>query len=335
MKKALIFGITGQDGSYLAEFLLEKGYGVHGLLRRASTGNKKNIMHILDKITLHKGDLADATSIYRVISQVKPQELYNMADQDHVSWSYDSVDYSFDITGAAVGRILEIIKQIDPKIRLFQPVSSNMFGKAANPKNEPQSEETNFRPQSPYGCAKAFAYLLARYYRDVFGLFSSTAIFYNHESPRRNGEYVTRKITKSVARISKGLQKKLYLGDIDIKIDFGYAKEYAETAWRILQLDKPDDFIICTGELHSIREFAEEAFKCVGLKADDYIEIDKKLLRPGKTDVLRGDYSKAKKAFGFEPKVKFKELVKIMVESDLKEVNKEELDDSPPNNPLS
>jgi len=335
MKKALIFGITGQDGSYLAEFLLEKGYGVHGLLRRASTGNKKNIMHILDKITLHKGDLADATSIYRVISQVKPQELYNMADQDHVSWSYDSVDYSFDITGAAVGRILEIIKQIDPKIRLFQPVSSNMFGKAANPKNEPQSEETNFRPQSPYGCAKAFAYLLARYYRDVFGLFSSTAIFYNHESPRRNEEYVTRKITKSVARISKGLQKKLYLGDIDIKIDFGYAKEYAETAWRILQLDKPDDFIICTGELHSIREFAEEAFKCVGLKADDYIEIDKKLLRPGKTDVLRGDYSKAKKAFGFEPKVKFKELVKIMVESDLKEVNKEELDDSPPNNPLS
>lgn len=293
--------------------MLEKGYEVHGLIRRSATGNKKNILHILDKITLHKGDLADATSIYRVISQVKPQEIYNMADQDHVSWSYDSVDYSFDITGAAVGRILEIIKQLDPKIRFFQPVSSNMFGKAVNPQNE----ETHFRPQSPYGCAKAFAYVLTRYYRDVFGLFSSTAIFYNHESPRRNEEYVTKKITKAVARISKGLQKKLYLGDIDIKIDFGYAKEYAETAWSILHLDKPDDFVICTGEVHSIREFAEEAFNCAGLKADKYVEIDKKLLRPGKTDVLTGDYSKAKKAFGFEPKVKFKELVKIMVESGL------------------
>ena len=315
-KKALIFGITGQDGSYLAELLLEKGYEVHGLIRKSATGNKKNIMHILDKITLHKGDLADTTSIYRIINNVMPLELYNFADQDHVSWSYDSVDYSFDITGAAVGRILEIIKQINPKIKFFQPVSSNMFGKAQNPQNE----ETNFRPQSPYGCTKAFAYLLTRYYRDVFGLFASTAIFYNHESPRRTEEYVTRKITKAVARISKGLQKKLYLGDIDIKIDFGYAKEYAETAWKTLQLDKPDDFIICSGELHSIREFAEEAFECVGLKADDYIEIDKKLLRPGKTDALIGDFSKAKKVFGYKPKVKFKELVRIMVEYDLKEV---------------
>lgn len=320
MKKALIFGITGQDGSYLAELLLEKGYEVHGFIRRSATGNKKNIIHILDKIALHKGDLADATSVYRVISQVKPQELYNMADQDHVSWSYDSVDYSFDITGAAVGRILEIIKQLDPKIRFFQPVSSNMFGKAKAPM--PQNEDTHFRPQSPYGCAKAFAYVLTRYYRDVFGLFSSTAIFYNHESPRRNEEYVTRKITKSVARISKGLQKKLYLGDIDIKIDFGYAKEYAETAWRILQLDKPDDFVICTGEVHSIKEFVEEAFNYVGLKADKYVEIDKKLLRPGKTDVLTGDYSKAKTAFGFESKTGFKELVRIMVEHDLKEIEK-------------
>ena len=276
-------------------------------------------MHILEKITLHKGDLADTTSIYRIINNAKPLEIYNFADQDHVSWSYDSVDYSFDITGAAVGRILEIIKQINPKIKFFQPVSSNMFGKAKNPQNE----ETSFHPQSPYGCAKAFAYILTRYYRNVFGLSASTAIFYNHESPRRTEEYVTRKITKAVARISKGLQKKLYLGDIDIKIDFGYAKEYVETAWNILQLDKADDFIICTGELHSIREFAEEAFRCAGLRDSDYIEIDKKLLRPGKTDVLSGDFSKAKKAFGYKPKVKFKELVKIMVEHDLREAEQE------------
>ncbi len=299
--------------------MLDKGYEVHGLIRRTAAGNKKNIINILDKITLHRGDLADATSVYRVVNEVRPAEIYNMADQDHVSWSYDSVDYSFDITGAAVGRILEIIKQIDTKIRFFQPVSSNMFGKAPNPQNE----ETNFRPQSPYGCAKAFAYLLTRYYREVFGLFASAAIFYNHESPRRNEEYVTRKITKAAARISKGLQKKLYLGDISIKIDFGYAKEYVGVAWNILQLDKPDDFIICTGELHSIREFAEEAFRCVGLNADDYIEIDKKLLRPGKTDPLLGDYSKARKAFGYKPKVKFKELVKIMVEHDLMEAEQE------------
>jgi GDPmannose 4,6-dehydratase len=319
MKKALILGITGQDGSYLAELLLEKGYEVHGFIRRSATGNKKNIIQILDKITLHKGDLADATSLYRVINNVQPAEIYNMADQDHVSWSYDSVDYSCDITGSAVGRILEIIKQINPKIRFFQPVSSNMFGKAANPQNE----GTTFRPQSPYGCAKAFAFTLTRYYRDVFGLFASTAIFYNHESPRRNEEYVTRKITKAAVRISKGLQKKLYLGDLDIEIDFGYSKDYAEAAWNILQLEKPDDFIICTGETHSIREFAEEAFKHVGLNASDFIEIDKRFLRAGKTDVLTGDTSKAQKAFGFKSKVKFNELVKIMVDYDLKEIEKE------------
>lgn len=317
MKKALILGITGQDGSYLAELLSEKGYEVHGLIRRSATGNKKNIIHIVKDITLHKGDLADATSLYRVIKETKPEEVYNMADQDHVSWSYDSVDYSFNITGAAVGRILEIIKQLNPKIRFFQPVSSNMFGKI----DGIQTEETTFRPQSPYGCSKAFAYILTRYYRDVFGLFASTAIFYNHESPRRNEEYVTRKIIKAAARISKGLQEKLYLGDIDIKIDFGYAKDYVEAAWGILQLDKPDDFIICTGEVHSIREFAKEAFKCVGLNAEDYIEIDPKLLRPGKTDVLIGDYSKAKKVFGFKPKTKFKEIVRLMVDHDLNSEN--------------
>lgn len=321
MKKALILGITGQDGSYLAEFLLGKGYEVHGFIRRSATGNTKNIVQILDKITLHKGDLADPTSIYRVVNEVQPAELYNMADQDHVSWSYDSPVYSFDITGAAVGRILEIMKQASHDIRFLQPVSSNIFGKAESP----QTEETSLRPQSPYGSAKAFAYILTRYYRDVFDLFASTAIFYNHESPRRNEEYVTRKITKGVSRIAKGFQKELYLGDTSAQIDFGFAKDYVEAAWNILQLDKPDDFIICTGQLHSVKEFAEEAFRCVGLKAEDYVKVDQKLLRPGRTSPLLGDPSKARTAFGFQPKVGFKELVRILVENDLKEAEREEV----------
>ena len=316
-KKALIFGITGQDGSYMAELLLDKGYEVHGLIRRSATGNKRNIVHILDKITLHKGDLADATSLYRVITTVKPDELYNFADQDHVSWSYDSPDYSSDITGAAVGRILEIIRQVNPKIKFFQPISSNMFGKVVQ---SPQTEETALRPQSPYACAKAYAYLLCRYYRDVFNLFASTAIFYNHESPRRTEEYVTRKITKAAACIKLGLQKKLLLGDLSLGVDFGYAPDYVKAAWNIIQLEKPDDFIICTGETHTIQEFLEEAFRVVGLDHTKYVEFDPKLLRPGKTDALVGDYSKATKTFGYEPTVRFKQLVKILVDNDLKDV---------------
>ena len=222
-KRALIFGITGQDGSYLAELLLEKKYEVHGLVRRSSTGNTKNIDHILDKVVIHKGDLADTTSVYRVINDTKPGEIYNEADQDHVSWSYDSVDYSCDITGAAVARILEIIKQINPNIKFFQPLSSNIFGKAVE---SPQNENTPFNPQSPYAAAKVFAYVICKYYREVFKIKVSTGIFYNHESERRTEEYVTRKITRAVAKISLGLQDKLYLGNLDTKIDFGYAPEY-------------------------------------------------------------------------------------------------------------
>ncbi len=320
MKKALIFGITGQDGSYIAELLLSKGYEVHGLIRRSATGNKKNIIQILDKVTLHKGDLADATSLYRVINLVKPDELYNFADQDHVSWSYDSVDYSSDITGAAVGRILEIIKQVNPKIKFFQPISSNAFGKAAE---QVQNEESALRPQSPYACAKAYAYVLCRYYRDVFGIFAATAIYYNHESPRRSEEYVTRKITKAAARIKFGLQNKLKLGDISLGIDFGYAPDYVEAAFNIMQLEKADDFIICTGEAHTIQEFLEEAFKAVGLNAKEHVEFDASLMRPSKTSALVGDYSKAKKAFGYEPKTMFKDIVRVMVENDLKEAERE------------
>ena len=319
MKKALIFGVTGQDGSYLAELLLEKGYEVHGFIRKSATGNTKNIDHIIDRMQMHRGDLADTTSIYRVINEVKPNEIYNEADQDHVGWSYDSVDYTSDITGAAVGRILEAIRQIDKSIRFFQPISSNIFGQAPNP----QTEETPLNPQSPYACAKSYAYVLARYYRRVQGLYASTAIYYNHESPRRTVEYVTRKISKAAARISKGVQKELVLGDCSLEIDFGYAKEFMEAAWNIMQLDKPDDFIICTGELHPVSEFLEEAFKAVNLNAADYTRYDQKFFRPGKNSPLTGDFSKATKAFGYKPKVKFKDLVKIMVENDLRETEDE------------
>lgn len=319
-KKALIFGITGQDGSYLSELLLSKGYDVHGLARRSATGNTKNIAHTLERITLHRGDLADPTSLAKVIQSVEPDELYNMADQDHVSWSYDIPGYSFDITGAAVGRILEIVRQTNRSIKVFQPVSSNMFGVS----RQLQTEDSRLRPQSPYGCAKAFAYLLTRYYRDVFGMFAATAIFYNHESPRRSNEYVTRKITRGVARIARGLQDKLILGDIDVAIDFGYAPDYVLAAWNILQQLKPDDFIICTGEVHTIEEFVQTAFAHVGLDAKKYVVIDPKLLRPGKTGVLRGDCTKAKKAFGFASSVTFKQLVTLMVDADLAEVSSQQ-----------
>jgi len=321
MKKALIFGVTGQDGSYLADVLLDKGYEVHGMARRSATGNTKNIEHLIrdekvfnNRFFLHRGDLADSTSIYRIIESVEPDEVYNEADQDHVVWSYDMVGYSMDITGAAVGRILEAIKQVNSSIRFFQPCSSHMFGK---PQESPQTEMTAFNPQSPYACAKALAYYLTRYYREAFGMFASTAILYNHESPRRTVEYVTRKITSSVARISLGKQDKLVLGDLSAQIDWGYSKEYMEAAWQMLQVENPDDFIIATGEVHSVKEFVEEAFAVINLNPEDYVVSDQSLFRPTKTGVLIGDTNKAREKFGFNPKVKFKQLVKIMVDADL------------------
>lgn len=326
-KKALILGVTGQDGSHLAELLLEKGYEVHAMVRRSATGNTRNIDHLINNkeifektFFLHKGDLADVTSLYRIVSQVRPEEIYNEADQDHVVWSFSIPDYSYDVTGAAVGRLLEVIRQVDPKIKFFQPSTSNMFGKATQ---TPQTEQTPFNPQSPYACAKVLAYLLVKHYRTAYGIFASTAIFYNHESPRRTEEYVTRKITKAAARISLGLQDKLMLGDLESKIDWGYAKEYMEAAWNILQLAEADDFIISTGEVHSVGEFAEAAFKCVNLDYRDYVQTDKKFLRASNTSVLVGDISKAKKAFGYEPKVKFADLAKIMVASDLEDAKRE------------
>lgn len=320
MKKALILGITGQDGSYLAEVLLKKGYEVHGFIRRTATGNTKNIEHIKDSLILHRGDLLDTTSLYRVVKEVNPDELYNEADQDHAGWSFNIVEYQYKITGVAVGTLLEIVREVNPNIKFFQPVTSNVFGKATG---HPQNENTPFRPQSPYACAKALAYIVSRFYRETYNMFVATAIFYNHESPRRPDEYVTRKITKAVARISLGLQDVLELGDLSAQIDWGYSEEYMEAAWNIMQQSKPDDYIICTGEAHSVQEFVDESFRAVGLDSQKYVKINPKFLRPASNTVLVGDISKAKKAFGFDPKVKFKELIKLMIENDLAEARKE------------
>jgi GDPmannose 4,6-dehydratase len=321
MKKALVLGVTGQDGSYLAEILLHKGYEVHGMVRRSATGNTRNIEHLIRnpelfnrRFFLCRGDLADPTSLYRIINSIRPHEIYNEADQDHVGWSYDMVGFSADITGAAVGRILEIIRQIDTTIRYFQPCTSHMFGKT---ECATQNENTPLNPNSPYACAKAMAFYLTRYYREAFGLFVSNAILYNHESPRRTPEYVTRKVTQSVARVVCGKQKTLALGDLSACIDWGYAKEFMEAAWQILQLDQPDDFVIATGEGHSVKEWVEEAFAVVNLQADDYLITDPSFLRPTKTSTLIGNITKARNRFGFNPKYKFKELVRLMVEADL------------------
>ena len=319
MPKALIFGITGQDGSYLAEVLLEKGYEVHGFIRRTATGNTRNIEHILDKITLHRGDVLDTTSLYRVINEVRPDEIYNEADQDHAGWSFDLVDYQYRITGVTPGAMLEIVRQLDPKIKFFQPITSNVFGKA---EENPQTENTPFRPQSPYACAKVLAYVISRFYREAYGMFVATGIFYNHESPRRPEEYVTRKITRAAAKIKLGLQDTLELGDLSAEIDWGYSREYMEAAWNIMQQPKSDDYIICTGEAHSVQEFLDAAFAAVGLDPKRYVKINPKFLRPATNTVLVGDTSKARNAFGFDPKVKFKELVKLMVEADLEDLQK-------------
>lgn len=321
MKKALIFGVTGQDGSYLADILLEKGYAVYGMIRRSATGNTINIEHLLsDERLLNKrffpvrGDLADPTSLMRLINEIRPDEIYNEADQDHVSWSFDMVGYSADITGAAVGRILEIIRQVDPEIRFFQPCTSNMFGES---KSDIQDETTHFNPMSTYAVGKITAYYFAKYYRQAFGMHVSTGILYNHESPRRTTEYVTRKITNSVARIKLGKQDNLRLGDLSARIDWGYAREYMAAAWQMLQQPEPDDYIIATGQAFSVQEFMERAFDRVGLNPADYLEQDQALFRPTKTSALIGDISKAQRVLGFNPKYAMPELVDLMVDADL------------------
>jgi len=318
MKKALIFGVTGQDGSYLAEILLEKGYQVHGVVRKSATGNYKNIQNIIDQNTnsfiMHRGDLSDSSSIARIISLVKPDEIYNEADQDHVRWSYDLSEYAIDITAGGVVRILESIRLFSPMSRFFQPCSSNMFGLS---NSSTQNEQTPFNPQSPYAIAKTTAFYTTKFYRETHGIFASTAILYNHESPRRTDDYVSRKITSSIAKILSGKLDYLYLGDITAKIDWGYAKDYMYGAWSILQLHKPDDFIIGSGKAHSVEEFLKIAFDLVNIDYKKYIKINNDLIRPSKTTTLIGDISKAEKMFNFRNEHDLSTLIKLMLTNDL------------------
>ena len=322
VQRALITGITGQDGSYLAELLLAKGYEVHGIIRRASTFNTGRLNEIysdphMDKarLFLHYGDLSDASGLSRLLSEVRPEEIYNLAAQSHVRVSFDSPEYTADIGASGTVRLLEAIRQGGLKARFYQASSSEMFGKV---RQIPQTEETPFYPRSPYGCAKVYSYWITVNYRESYGLHASNGILFNHESPRRGETFVTRKITRALAQIQAGLQDKLYLGNLEAKRDWGYAKEYVEAMWLMLQQDKPDDYVVATGETHSIREFLDEAFGYVGLSWKNHVEIDPRYYRPAEVDLLIGDASKARRQLGWQPRTKFADLVKLMVDADIK-----------------
>ena len=320
--KALITGITGQDGSYLAELLLSKGYEVHGIIRRASTFNTGRLDSIYDdphsgrtRLFLHYGDLSDASALARLIARILPDEVYNLAAQSHVRVSFDSPEYTTDIAATGTVRLLEAIREAGIKPRFYQASSSEMYGKV---REVPQTEQTPFYPRSPYGCAKVYAYWITVNYRESYGLHASNGILFNHESPRRGETFVTRKITRAVAHILAGLQDKLYLGNLDSKRDWGYAREYVEAMWRMLQQDQADDYVIATNETHSIREFLDTAFGYVGLDWKKHVEIDPRYYRPAEVDLLIGDSTKARRQLGWEPKTKFVDLVKLMVDADIK-----------------
>ena len=320
-KKALITGITGQDGSYLAELLLSKGYEVHGIIRRASTFNTHRLDAIYSdphspkhKLFLHYGDLSDASNLARLVGKIQPEEVYNLAAQSHVRVSFDSPEYTADITGTGTIRLLEAIRDAGIKPRFYQASSSEMFGLV---QEVPQKETTPFYPRSPYGAAKVYSYWITVNYRESYGMHASNGILFNHESPRRGETFVTRKITRAVAHILAGLQDKLFLGNLDSKRDWGYAKEYVEGMWLMLQQDEPDDYVLATNETYTIRDFLDVSFGHVGLDWKKYVEIDPKYYRPAEVDLLIGDYSKAKKKLGWEPKTKMHELAKLMVDSDV------------------
>ena len=320
MKKALITGITGQDGSYLTELLLKKGYDIHGIVRRTSSINRSRLDPIIDatnrdRIHLIYGDLGDASSLAKIIRTVRPDEIYNLGAQSHVRVSFDIPEYTADITGLGTIRILEAIREAGVRPRFYQASSSEMFGKVAE---IPQRETTPFHPRSPYAVSKVFAYWATVNYRESYNLYACNGILFNHESPRRGETFVTRKITRAIAYIKAGLQQKLYLGNLEAKRDWGYAREYVEAMWLMLQQEKPDDYVIATGETHSVREFCEEAFNCAGLDWRDYVEIDQRYFRPAEVDLLVGDASKAKQQLGWEPKTRFKELIQLMVDADIR-----------------
>ena len=316
-KKVLILGVTGQDGSFAAEFLINKKYKVYGYVRKSATGNLKNIQHLIDKnkITIHRGDLLDFVSLTNVIKKIKPNEIYNFADQDHVKWSSEMPIYSFEVTASSTIKILEIIKNVCPKTKYFHPFSSNIFG---NTNKKTLNENDSFSPLSIYALGKVSSFYACKMYKDVYGLKIYGAIFFNHESERRPDEYVSRKITKSVARIYYGKQKKLILGDINAKIDWGYAKDYVDAAYRIMQLKKNNFYVIGTGKKTSVIEFVKKSFKYVGLNYKKYLIINKKLLRKGSTQTLVADTKKAKQDINFRIKTDIDKLIKIMMENDLK-----------------
>jgi GDPmannose 4,6-dehydratase len=331
----LVTGITGQDGSYLAELLLDKGYDVHGLIRRSSTFNTQRIEHLYQdphdvsweqggRLTLHHADLADANSLSRLLRQIEPTEVYNLGAQSHVRVSFDQPIYTADTTGVGTLRLLEAVRDDQEacgrSLRCYQASSSEMFGKVVE---TPQTETTPFYPRSPYGAAKLFAHWMTVNYRESYGLHASSGILFNHESPRRGETFVTRKITRAVGRIKFGLQDKLHLGNLDAKRDWGFAGDFVEGMWLMLQQDEPDDYVLATGETHEVREFCEKAFAHVGLDYADFVEFDPRYLRPAEVDLLIGDPTKAKKALNWEPKTSFKELVKIMIDSDVDQLNRQ------------
>jgi GDPmannose 4,6-dehydratase len=326
MKTALITGITGQDGSYLAEFLLDKDYVVHGLIRRSSTFNTDRIEHLYKdlhdpsaRLHLHYGDLSVSGQLTDLLHTIRPDEIYHLGAQSHVRVSFEMPEYTGDVTGLGTLRLLEAIRKTGIKTRFYQASSSEMFG-AAPP---PQNEDTPFQPQSPYAAAKVYAYYVVKNYRDAYGLFVCNGILFNHESPRRGETFVTRKITRAATRIKLGLQQKLFLGNLDAKRDWGFAGDYVEAMWLMLQYDKPDDYVIALGETHSVREFLEKVFQKLALDYREYVEIDSKYFRPTDVNILLGDATKAGKILGWKPKVGFDELVDMMVEADMELAKKE------------
>jgi GDPmannose 4,6-dehydratase len=320
-KRALITGITGQDGSYLAELLLEKGYQVHGIIRRSSSFNTDRIDHLYRdphepsaRLFLHYGDLNDASGLQSIVSEVRPHEIYNLGAQSHVRVSFDTPEYTGEVTGIGALRLLEAARRAAPEARIYQASSSELYGKVAE---TPQRETTPFHPRSPYACAKAYAFYMAQNYREAYGMFVANGILFNHESQRRGETFVTRKITRAVGRIKVGLQRKLYLGNLDAKRDWGHAKDFVEAMWLMLQQDQPDDFVVGTGETHSVREFLHAAFEIGGLDPNEYVETDARYFRPAEVDLLLADISKARSKLGWEPKIGFRELVQSMVEHDI------------------
>jgi len=327
MKRALITGITGQDGSYLAELLLEKGYEVHGVIRRSSSFNTERIEHLYKdphergvRLFLHYGDLNDASSLHSIVAEVKPFEVYNLGAQSHVRVSFDIPEYTAEVTALGTLRLLEAVRKLEQGARFYQASSSELYGKVVE---TPQRETTPFHPRSPYAAAKAYAYYIAQNYRESYGMYVVNGILFNHESERRGETFVTRKITRAVGRIKHGLQKELFLGNLDAKRDWGHAADYVEAMWLMLQLDEPDDFVVGTGETHSVREFLELAFGFAGLDPNAYVRVDPKYFRPAEVDLLLADPTKIQQKTGWRPKVGFEELVRRMVESDLERAAQE------------